>query len=102
MIEIEFNRIKEIWAGFALTQKAKEEIASQIRGERVDDHASKVLFDLRMKIQQMEEVKLQVKAAELYPEAYDMSIVLDSVENRKKRHDMGRKYTKERIDYSEE
>ncbi len=46
-------------------------------------------------------VRLHVKAEELYPEDYDMSIVLDSVENRKKRHDMGRKYTTETIEYGE-
>ena len=44
-------------------------------------------------------VKLHVKAEELYPEDYDMSIVFDSVENRKVRHDMGRKYTTETIKY---
>lgn len=44
-------------------------------------------------------VKLHVKAEELYPEDYDMSIVFDSVENRKKHHDMGRKYTTETIEY---
>ena len=44
-------------------------------------------------------VKLHVKAEELYPENYDMSIVFDSVENRKVRHDMGRKYTTETIEY---
>lgn len=46
-------------------------------------------------------VKLHVKAEELYPEDYDMSIVFDSVENRKKRHDMERKYTTEVIEYGE-
>ena len=44
-------------------------------------------------------VKLHVKAEELYPENYDMSIVFDSVENRKVRHDMRRKYTTETIEY---
>ena len=38
-------------------------------------------------------VKLHVAATELYPEDYDFSIVFDTVENRKKRHDMERKYT---------
>lgn len=38
-------------------------------------------------------VKLHVAATELYPDDYDFSIVFDSVENRKKRHDMERKYT---------
>lgn len=38
-------------------------------------------------------VKLHVVAAELYPEDYDFSIIFETVENRKKRHDMQRKYT---------
>lgn len=37
-------------------------------------------------------IKLHVKAAELYPDDYDFSIVFDSVEERKKRHQMERKY----------
>lgn len=37
-------------------------------------------------------VKLHVRAEELYPEDYDLSIIFDSVETRKMRHDMGRKY----------
>ena len=37
-------------------------------------------------------VKLHVAAAELYPEDYDFSIIFDSVENRKLRHQMERKY----------
>lgn len=37
-------------------------------------------------------VKLLVAAEELYPEDYDFSIVFDTVENRKLRHDMERKY----------
>lgn len=46
-------------------------------------------------------VRLQVAASELYPEDYDFSIIFDTVENRKKRHDMERKYTDEQIEYSE-
>lgn len=38
-------------------------------------------------------VKLHVKAQELYPEDYDFSIIFDTVENRKIRHDQSRKYT---------
>lgn len=37
-------------------------------------------------------VKLHVAATELYPEGYDFSNIFDSVEVRKKRHDMARKY----------
>lgn len=39
-------------------------------------------------------IKLRVKADRLYPEDYDFSIIFDSVETRKARHDMGRKYQK--------
>lgn len=37
-------------------------------------------------------LKLRVKADRLYPEDYDFSIIFDSVENRKARHDMERKF----------
>lgn len=47
-------------------------------------------------------VKLHVAATELYPEDYDFSIIFETVENRKIRHDMGRKYTEEVIRYDEE
>ena len=42
-------------------------------------------------------VKLHVAASKLYPEDYDFSIIFDTVENRKIRHDMDRKYTEEVI-----
>ena len=42
-------------------------------------------------------VKLHVKAEELYPEDYDFSIIFDSVEDRKIRHDMQRKYIEDVI-----
>lgn len=44
-------------------------------------------------------VKLHVAAAQLYPEDYDFSILFDSVENRKIRHEMERKYTEKKIEY---
>jgi len=40
-------------------------------------------------------VKLHVAAAELYPEDYDFSIIFDTVENRKLRHQMSRKYVED-------
>lgn len=40
-------------------------------------------------------VKLQVSATQLYPDDYDFSIVFDTVEERKMRHDMSRKYVEE-------
>ena len=46
-------------------------------------------------------VKLQVAAEKLYPEDYDFSILFETVRERKIRHDMKRKYTEERIEYSE-
>lgn len=42
-------------------------------------------------------VRLQVAAAEMYPEDYDFSIIFDTAENRKIRHDMTRKYTEKII-----
>lgn len=47
-------------------------------------------------------VKLHVAASELYPEDYDFSIIFESVENRKLKHDMSRKYTEATISYEEE
>ena len=47
-------------------------------------------------------VKLHVAASELYPEDYDFSIIFESVENRKLKHEMGRKYTEETLIYEEE
>ncbi len=46
-------------------------------------------------------VKLHVPASQLYPEDYDFSILFDSVEHRKARHNMERKYTEEIIQYEE-
>ena len=46
-------------------------------------------------------VKMHVPAAELYPEDYDFSIIFETVENRKKRHDMQRKYTEDVIETEE-
>ena len=37
-------------------------------------------------------LKLKVAATELYPEDYDFSIIFDTVENRKARHQLGKKY----------
>ena len=47
-------------------------------------------------------VKLHVAATKLYPENYDFSIVFETVENRKKRHDMDRKFTDAVIQYDKE
>jgi len=37
-------------------------------------------------------LKLKIPASQLYPEDYDFSIIFDTVENRKKRHQMGKKH----------
>lgn len=44
-------------------------------------------------------VQLQAAATELYPEGYDFQIIFDTVDNRKTRHDMERKYTDKIIEY---
>lgn len=46
-------------------------------------------------------VKLQVAAEQLYPADYDFSILFETVENRKLRHDMERKYTEEVLYHNE-
>ncbi len=46
-------------------------------------------------------VKLHVKADQLYPEDYDFSIVFDTVEQRKARHEMSRKLTYKVLVYNE-
>lgn len=46
-------------------------------------------------------VKLHVAASQLYPEDYDFSIIFDTVENRKARHEMDRKYTGKEITIEE-
>lgn len=43
-------------------------------------------------------VKLHIAATELYPEDYDFSIIFDTVEHRKIRHNMERRYTDETIE----
>jgi len=45
-------------------------------------------------------VKLQVATTELYPENYDFSIIFDTIEDRKTRHEMERKYTEKTIEYN--
>lgn len=47
-------------------------------------------------------VKLHVAAEKLYPEDYDFSIIFDSVETRKARHQMERKYVDTLLNLSEE
>ena len=47
-------------------------------------------------------VRLHVAAKELYPEDYDFSIIFDTVENRKARHEMERKYTEQTMEYSKD
>ena len=46
-------------------------------------------------------VKLHVAADKLYPEGYDFSIIFDTVENRKIRHDMDKKFVEREIRYED-
>lgn len=59
-----------------------------------DDANGRVLVQLpegKKEINQ-KRLRLHVKAEELYPDDYDFSIIFDTVENRKARHKMGKKY----------
>lgn len=68
---------KEIGIVYARANE-KGEVGVQIKGKK------RLLNHKRL--------KLKIAAAELYPDDYDMSIVFDSVENRKARHLMNRKH----------
>lgn len=46
-------------------------------------------------------VRLHVAATQLYPPDYDFSIIFETVENRKIKHDMERKYTEDIVSYEE-
>lgn len=46
-------------------------------------------------------IKLHVAASELYPEDYDFSIIFESVDVRKAKHQMARKYVDEPVEISE-
>ncbi|MDE7183293.1 MAG: DNA mismatch repair protein MutS [Lachnospiraceae bacterium] len=46
-------------------------------------------------------IKLHVAAEQLYPADYDFSILFESVQNRKLKHEMERKYTEEVLYYNE-
>ena len=60
-----------------------------------EDSQGNVLVQMKREKKMINEkrLKLKVKAAELYPEDYDFSIIFDSVENRKAKHEMDRKFT---------
>ncbi len=47
-------------------------------------------------------LQLKVAATELYPEDYDFTIIFDTVENRKARHKMGKKYQGDLMIFTEE
>ena len=61
---------------------------------RPADQTGNVLVQVKRekRLVNQKRLKLKVRASELYPEDYDFSIVFDSVENRKARHQMERKY----------
>lgn len=68
------------------------------------DKSGNVLVQVKKekKIINHKHLKLKVAAKELYPEDYDFSILFDTVENRKKRHKMGKKFQEDLVIYTEE
>lgn len=64
-----------------LTANERGEIGVQIKGKK--------------KLISYKRIKLHVPASELYPPDYDFSIVFDTVENRKARHQMNKKHDPE-------
>lgn len=69
---------KEIGIIFA-TANEMGEVGVQIKGKK--------------QLVSYKRLKINVPASQLYPENYDFSIIFDSVETRKARHDMARKYS---------
>ncbi|WMC91118.1 DNA mismatch repair protein MutS [Kineothrix sp. MB12-C1] len=69
-------------------ENEKGEVIVQIKGEKITVNHKRL--------------KLQVAAAELYPEDYDFSIIFDTVENRKARHKMEKGYQGDLTIYLEE
>lgn len=82
-----FDKIKEKWMEFALTDHAKQAINDTTIYKKIwINH---------------ERIKLHVAASELYPEDYDFSIAFETVEQRKLKHNMDRKYVEETLYYEE-
>ena len=71
----------------------KKESAKRSKGSRIIKNKKIYINHKR--------VKLHVKADQLYPEDYDFSIVFDTVEQRKARHEMSRKLTDKVLVYNE-
>lgn len=63
-----------------------------------EDEQGRVLVQIQKKKMWVntKRIKLQVAAAELYPKDYDFSVIFDSVENRKARHQMEKHYEEEK------
>ena len=90
-------------------KKVSDRAASFVRGDSVmvypekkigivvepADDQGRILVQIRKEKQlcSHKRLRLHVPASRLYPPDYDFSIVFDSVENRKKRHQMERKYS---------
>lgn len=68
------------------------------------DENGQVLVQIKKekKMYSHKRLKLKVAASELYPEDYDFSILFDSVENRKARHQMGKRYRDDLVIKSDE
>ena len=61
---------------------------------RPADQTGNVLVQVKRekRLVNQKRLKLKVRASELYPEDYDFSIIFESVEERKAKHQMERKY----------
>jgi DNA mismatch repair protein MutS2 len=70
------------------TVNSKGEIGVQIKKEKIMVNHKRI--------------RLKVKAQDMYPEDYDFSIIFDTVENRKKSRQMGRKYSPDIVNIIEE
>lgn len=87
--------------GDSVTVSPGNQIGIVVKGA---DKEGNVLVQVKKEKKLINHKRLQLKvpATELYPEDYDFSIIFDTVENRKARHKMGKKYQGDLMIFTEE
>lgn len=88
--------VRKFVTGDSVTVLPEGEIGIVVRP--ADENGS-VLVQVKKekKLVSHKRLKLKVAASELYPEDYDFSIIFETVENRKRRHKMGKGYQEDLV-----
>ncbi len=110
---LEFDKVKEKWLALALTDSAREQIAGityflderELRKQLKDTTDARKFMELcgappLVSVEEPKEIlALAEKESCLTPYQLERMEVFDTVQNRKIRHEMDRKYTEETITY---